>query len=532
VALVVGMVACIPRVLSVGYSFNLDEWLWMQRSTAFSDAMLHGDPSRMNAVRPLPGTMPGIPTVWLGSFARLMWNLGGSAGLVDRSQPFASSASGFACAELAVAIATSVLIGLFAYLVAHWSSRVVAIAAGGVLATEPFWVTLGSILHTDELVALFGLTGSLAFAWVLAVPSGVRRPAHPRRWAIVAGALLVCSPLTKLNGLAFGPSALGILVVAGVSSIRSRDAGTGRLDACRPLLRSAALTGGAGLVTALVLYPALLTAPLAQARQIHYALHVIDGQRHVFFRGHTTGRPGPLFYPIVLAYRSTPWTFVLLPAGLAIAFARRASRPFAALAVLIGVVPGLVLLPVGLKYDRYSLVVLGPVVLAASTSLHAVASELRERWIGRLGWVGVAGALAFSTIVAPWGNLVFNPIMSAIKPPVAVMQVGWGEASAIGMPIIERDAAAHGRTCASLTVFGLGKPPLPGKTCEPRRVESRSRPDYLVLSPMFLRSWRWTLKSEASDYVLIARPRIYGQPIAEVWRRRSLSCDHGPACDR
>lgn len=85
-----------------------------------------------------------------------------------------------------VALATAALIGLLAWLVSKWLSVRTGLVTGAVLATEPFWVSLGSILHTDELVALFGLTGLVALAWALGLPDAAVRPRRARRWAVVA----------------------------------------------------------------------------------------------------------------------------------------------------------------------------------------------------------------------------------------------------------------------------------------------------------------------------------------------------------
>ena len=115
--------------------------------------------------------MPGVPTMWLGSIGRLVWGIGRDVGVVEGRSTFYESRSGLTAAQLSVAVATSLLIGLVVWLVARWAASPRAgLVAGLLLATEPFWVAHGSVIHTDELTSLFGLSGLLALGLVLGVP--------------------------------------------------------------------------------------------------------------------------------------------------------------------------------------------------------------------------------------------------------------------------------------------------------------------------------------------------------------------------
>ena len=70
------------------------------------------------------------------------------------------------------------------------------------------------MIHTDELTALFGLSGFVALGLVLGVPTIRARHMHRRGLAVLAGFLLVCSPLTKISGLAYAPGAVVLVAWA------------------------------------------------------------------------------------------------------------------------------------------------------------------------------------------------------------------------------------------------------------------------------------------------------------------------------
>ncbi len=522
-AVLCGLLALVPRLLTVGHAFNIDEWLWMHRSVVFSNALLGADPGAMSADEPLPGTMPGIPTVWLGSLGRLLWNIAKTLGIVDTQESFLQAASGYTCAQIVVAIATSLLIGLFAWLVTKWMSWTVGLVAGAVLAVEPFWVSLGSILHTDELVALFGSTGLVALSWALGIPEGVRTPRSPRRWVVVGTALVTCSVLTKLNGLGFAVPGAGLIAWAAFRSIRRRDVTVPLLRGSRKAAGIVVCAGLASLATIVVLYPALVFDPSGQFDALAHTVEISGGDRRLFFLGKPVVGPGPGFYPISLAYHSTLWVSVLLPIGIVVAVVRRSTRRFAILALLFGLAPGVLLLTTTLSYARYGLVMLGPFSLAAAMALHPAprSTDRRNALVTRLAGVGIAGAFVFSVVVAPWGGLTFNPLLSAARSPMETVTVGWGEAPYLAAPVIQRDVERQGLICEAVTVAGFGVAPQRG-TCRFALVKSRSEADYVVVSAARRQLWAWTLRDLPTTHELVETRWIHGQPIAEIWRRRGL----------
>ena len=200
------------RLRTVGTFETIDETLWTRRVQVFSDVLTNFEPSKAsvtgapNLFGGTLATMPGVPTMWLGSIGRLVWGIGRSLGVIEGNETFYESRSGLALGQTSVAVATVALIGLIVWLVQRWGAPRAGLVAGLLLATEPFWVAHGSVLHTDELTVLFGLSGLLALGLVLGVPAIDERYLHRRSMAVLAGFLLVCSPLTKISGMAYAPA--------------------------------------------------------------------------------------------------------------------------------------------------------------------------------------------------------------------------------------------------------------------------------------------------------------------------------------
>lgn len=526
VVVAVTVAAALPRLATVGHFFNLDETLWMGRSTRFSDALLHLDPAKMSALRPFTGTMPGIPTVWLGSFGRLIWNIGVLVGVVDPGQDYARSTSGFVAGQISIALAVSALIGFLAWLTARWLSRRVALATGIVLATEPLWVSLGSIVHTDELVALFGLTGLVALAWALGLPDGTGAAVHRRRWMIVSAILLILAALTKMNGLAFGPPAVGMVVWAVVRELRTRTSGTSAWKAVAPILAACGWMVLAATVTVVVTYPALVAAWSWQMDAFAGQIRTAGGDRHIFYLGRYAAHPPISFYPVTLAYSVTPWFFLLAPIGVLVGLARRRSRMVAVTAIAWAVVPMVSLLRSGLVYTRYGLVVLGPLTLAAASALqpNRARTTVGSWWKNGINrYVAGASAAMFvvAMFVAPWGGVTFNPIMSAYRKPILVLPIGWGEANTLALRVIQRDARARGLECDQVTVSGLSAGPLAG-SCKPRIVDDRALADYVVVAASTRQRFPWRSANLPADFDMLEVVHLRGQRLVEVWRSEAI----------
>jgi hypothetical protein len=522
---VVVAAALVGRLRTVGTFETIDEIHWMRRSVVFSDALVHFHPSKAsvtgapNLFGGTLATMPGVPTMWLGTLARLVWGAGRSLGVVDSGRTFNDSRSGLLLAQAAVAVATSLLIGLVVWLVRHWSSSRAGLIAGLLLATEPFWVAHGSVIHTDELTALFGLTGLLALGLVLGVPRVHERFLHNRWLALLAGFLLVCSPLTKISGLSYAPGALVIVVWAAVRALRARPDGATTWSALRPLGTVLGLGAIVAVVTVVVLWPAAWADPVTQYRQVRESVSIGYGHRPTFFLGDIRPPGIPSFYAVALPFRMTPWMLLGLAVGLPVALARRVTR-LHALVLLVAALPVWITLSTARQQvDRYGLLVLGPLVVIAGLATHPGATE-SARTTTAVRWAVIGGGLLatlHAAVVAPWGLAYYNPVLGGGAAAERNVPVGWQE----GQELASRRMAEleHGQ-CHGVTYHGLNFF-LPRAHACGQWIKDAASATYEAL---YVTDRQITpprrLKALTKGRELVAVVRIRDIDYVELWRRR------------
>lgn len=447
VATLVGAVALVPRLLTAGAYQTTDETLWMRRTVAFGDALLRGDLAAASASTEDLATMPGVTTMWLGSAARASWELAGWLGLVDAEVPFVESPAGIHLAQASVAIATSVLIAAVVALAWRWTGPVPAVTAGLLLASEPFLVAHGAVLHTDELAALFGVSGALALLLALGVAPPGR---HPHTLAGAAGVLLASAVLTKVSALVLAPG-LAVVVLASVVPARPRTARRALRGLRAPEARTVAArlttAAGAAAATSLVAWPALAVDTVHQLSLVVDSAGLAATPHLTFFLGDITETPGPLYYAVAVPLRMTPWFLLGCVVLIPLAAVRGRRAHLAVLAVIA--LPMVVVLSGAVKqFDRYALVVLPFLALMVGIGAEVLVGALRHVGWGRvvrpLATVAAVGMAVHAVVVAPWGLAYFNPLLGGSETAERAILVGWGE----GLELAgERIAELEGPAC-------------------------------------------------------------------------------------
>lgn len=528
----IGVAAAVPRLLTAGNFQTVDETLWMTRSARFADAVVGGHLSHLAITSEAASTMPGITTMWIGSLAKGLFELGQWIGLVPDDRIFEYSTQGVAIAQSTMAVATALLIGLVAWLVARWSSARVGVAFGLLLATEPFWVAHGSILHTDELLTLFGSAGLVCLAIALGVPrsapvGGLEPRAVPRRWAVAAGVLLACAALTKLSGLVWGASAAIIFAWAIVQRIRDHSPETSRRNACRPLATGLAIALGCAVATTAVLYPALWADPGGQWTRLAASFDLGRLPRESYFRGGVLQQPPLYFYAYVLPWRTTPWALAVVLVAIPFALARQVARSRAIMMLAMAVPPTIVLALAEAKYTRYGLMILAPLLLAGCLALQPHERDtaaLGERAAAalrfeRAAWLslGVVGVL-FACSVAPYGLVYFNPLLGGGRAAQSHVPVGWYEEGDMALASIREDVERRGGTCDGVTTTGYRTFMVTWAHCG--RWVPDSDADYLVVDismrqHMSTRTYRARIRGRE----LVDVDYVQGIRYVEIWRQ-------------
>ncbi len=463
-----------------------DERTWLFLSATFDDAVEHGRPGDMTAGGQDLATMPGVTTMWIGTAAIRTWNLGAALGVVPHSTwaALVGPLSVLDLAQVYMGFATAALVALLAFLVARWSTTAAGAVVGLLLATEPFLVAHGAVLHTDELVALFGMAAALTLALALGVPTSTSM-AGRRRVGAGAGALFAGALLTKVTALVFLP---GMVIIVLVALWRGRRpaADDDRVPATIPhpsrrvVARLLVAFAATAVVVTFVAYPALWVAPVREARFVAQSAEMGSAGHQQFYRGEITATPGPTFYPVALALRTTPWFLLAaVVAGVAV-WIRPATRSRAAVLACIGI-PIFVLLGLASKqFDRYGIALLVVAAVVVGLAAGDLAAALRRRGLpmARLGAVAGCGAalvVGWSADVAPWGLAHYNPLLGGADRAERTVLVGWGEGLEQAAGFVARRDRQH---CHDVTVWG---PIQPDQLECGRVVGPDDDPDYVML---------------------------------------------------
>lgn len=515
--------ALLTRFLTIGNFVTKDEKFWMVRSNRFADALMGGRLDEASVTLGERATMPGVSTMWLGSLGRLVWSVGQDLGLVDEQQEFVTSLSGLWTSQAMVAIATALLVTLVVALLHRWAGWGAAAVAAVLLVSEPWITAHGSVLHTDELTALFGVAGLLVLALAFDVPDrfACRRPVLI---AALGGLLVMQSPLTKLLGLPFGVGALAMIVFALWRDRPSRSArGHPRLFGQR--LWQLAAAAGAALVAVPLSWPAMLFDPSTQISAL-VEFGGQAGQGHgQFFLGEPTSHPGWLYYAVVLPMRMTPWFFLGAVVSVPLALAARATRA-RAIWVLVWAVPAtLVISSAHKQFDRYGLVLFVPMALLVGLGVGRHLERLLERRPPlRVAATTLAvGAVLFGAVTAPWGLLYFNPVLGGGSTAEEVMLVGWGEGWELAVDEIREQQKGD---CAGVSVAGARKTIYGNATAAPLSwfgvpcsAKPAGEPTYVIAYVNQVQR----VSEDELDRVLAGREHvgtveIRGITVATIWR--------------
>jgi hypothetical protein len=304
--LALGLLALVPRVTGLADYLTTDEaYHWITRVERFSAAI--GDGRWRDTV--LTGH-PGVTTMWLGSVGLWLERTLLAAGQIEPP----TLVQHLAWLRLPSAILQSFIVPVAFLLLRRLVAPATALVATILWACSPYLVAHSRLLHLDALLTSFVTLSVLLLLGVQNAQCRMQNASlRPRLFlhfafctsAVFAGLAL----LTKGPALILLPF-VGLLMLA--------DCGVRSADWQRPhvlFTRLRAVVGryvlwlAVALLTVVVLWPALWVA--LDAALGRYLGEIVsnggrpngDGQ---FFLGRAVDDPGPLFYPLVNLFRTTP----------------------------------------------------------------------------------------------------------------------------------------------------------------------------------------------------------------------------------
>ncbi len=473
------LLALAVRLPALAQFLTPDEYLWADRSRNFLIGLLDpahvcesptnhtGFEQAVGLACTLRTGHPGVTTMWTGSIGILLRYLadGAPGRLVDYALDFETNPLDprfIAPLRLPTVVLTSWWVAALYWLVWRlFSDRRVALAAGLLLALDPFHAAFSRVIHHDALATTFMLL-SLFTALIYWTHN------TSRRWLIVSGALAGLAFLSKSPAFILGP----VMALISLWTLLSR-----WMRGEAPSWWHVARTVGDGLLwfgcavgVFVALWPAMWVIPLDALRTVFFIGSKYATGGHAkgnYFLGNVSQDPGILFYPVTWLLRSSPLAWIGLVA-LAVGWVRRQvsksanqqtppppQYPVWSTQVRVGKVaeqrggggPGpFGVPPVGVlllysvlfvifmtvgekKQDRYILSVYPVLNVVAALGLVQVFNIRLQIFNFRLLLVPVILLVQGVLVLVnyPYYLTYYNPLLGGIRGADRVVTIGWGE---------------------------------------------------------------------------------------------------------
>jgi 4-amino-4-deoxy-L-arabinose transferase-like glycosyltransferase len=446
------LLALAVRLPDLGRFLTADEFLWVDRSRNFLAGLLNpayvcmspvnhtGFEQAVGLACTLRTGHPGVTTMWTGSLGILLRYLAdGAPGplfdyvLAVQTNPL--DPRFIAPTRLPTVVLTSLWVAAVYWLVWRlFSNRRVALAAGLLLALDPFHVALSRVIHHDALATTF-MTLSLLMALIY---WGQR---ESRRWLVASGAMAGFAFLSKSPALFLNP----FIALVGLWSLADRRA-RGEVVTWRHLaatLGDGLLWFGCAAAVFVAFWPAMWVIPADSLRTIFLIGSKYASGGHAkgnYFLGTVSRDPGALFYPVTWLLRSSPLVWLGLIAVFIQGLSRRKIGRLEGwktgryvLLMLLYVILFVAFMTLGeKKQDRYILPIYPILNIIAAIGLVQI-SNLNLPWPTRRG----RQSLLFLIILLFQGVLIianypyyftyYNPLLGGIRGAERMVTIGWGE---------------------------------------------------------------------------------------------------------
>ena len=414
------------RLWQLDRFLTVDEPNWRTRSIEFWQGIKSGD-----YIQTCRTEHPGVLTMWSGVAAHhitealrsadvrspalrsLLYPRGYDQGLGLYPETF--------WARLIIALATWLGIIAVCVLGRRFLSPTTNAYATILLSLDPFYLAFSRLHHLDGLLTCFmalSLYALLAYA-----------EHGDRRLLLLSGLMAGMATLNKAPGVVLGFGMLGIL---GWYGWQKRSSYEGWL---RRWLIDALLWSGVAVAIAFAIWPAMWTNPGFVFRR------VIEGSRNQTANPHELGNffwfasrddPGPFFYPVAWALRTTPFVLIGL---IALPFVRRnVSHRAPVMCLLLFSLGYTILMTFSLKkFDRYILPVFALLCAPAALGWEGLIRRVLARWRSAVWLQGgvalaiVAACVAMVLPTRPYYTAYYNPVFGGPRVAQKVLLIGWGE---------------------------------------------------------------------------------------------------------
>jgi hypothetical protein len=437
-----------PRLLDLDVFVGPDEFNWDNRSAGFAQAIASG-----NLAETYQGGYPGVTLLWVETIgAGLRYSaqwLGGEAPDWEAIVGPQETMANLSYKRQVLAGFNALLVALAVLLVQRIFGSGVAWLTGFLLAFDPFLLTESRVLRSEGILAGFVTLTLLALLLYIRE----RR----LRYSAMAGALTGLAVLSKVTAGVLVP--LGGLIIGNAVWFDSARSFSKMWRAAIPALL---VWAAAGLVTTFLVWPALWVGPVEVVQKMYGFLSPIAAEGNEGGQGFFLGQSvedyeiGPLFFPVVLLYRTSPLLWLgltLLLVTIWLTWRRTSTEAgpqvnqtiltvtpylpammgaiFLFLAVYLAQISSLIL-----KYDRFIIPLLGILNVLAGLGFVAAWTWLtrgtaQQSPIPKIGWLPAVLILGLQMMLAlphhPYYYTYWNPLLGGLRQAVHILPVGVGE---------------------------------------------------------------------------------------------------------
>ena len=277
------------RVPNLGKDiFNTDVWKWKARSYDFTTGVF-----TLDFEKTYQKYHPGVTLMWVGSAGVKVQNFYHKVILNNPGQELTNIFELHFIQKLLVVIAIGITFAFCFYVLRSLFGLHFAVLSAFLLSFEPFYLALTRVFHLEGLVSTFMLASALWLYYYFSDESYKKR-------LVISGVFGGLAFLTKT-------SSLYLLLFVGLMVFLNKYNKDRFWESVKKAISPVLKWLGVSLVVFIVLWPALWVKPFYVISQLYRGVAEIGVEiEHIqVYFGKLVENPGPTFYPVVLALKSS-----------------------------------------------------------------------------------------------------------------------------------------------------------------------------------------------------------------------------------
>lgn len=411
ILLLIIFIYVLTRIPNLGYdTFNTDVWRWKQRSYDFSTGVF-----TLNFEQTIQKYHPGVSLMWINTAAIKVYNLYYDVAL--NSEPDSNSVNFIFELNFLQKIFISIVIGICLALtyipLSNLFGRSYSLITIFLLSLEPFYVALTREIHLEGLMTTFMLVSFVYWYYFL------KKDLEPK-YLVVSALFAALATLTKTSGVFI---VLFNSLLLALHFIIAKDLRI--MDRLRPVIINLSSFICFFIIFYFLIWPAMLAVPeKALGEVINGVLDIgVEGGHEQIYFGALVSDPGPFYYFLVLALRSSIYVVVGFIGALFIHKKFNSSQKKFIISCLLFC--GIYLLQLTLptkKLDRYILPSLMALVFIAGFFFDYIYNNLSKKYLYVVALVPSIFTLSY---LNPDYLSYFNPIFGGLSNGIRIFEPKW-----------------------------------------------------------------------------------------------------------